>query len=167
MEARIGSATLSSPAGLSVDGDEQHGLPLAPQLLGARGQRLDGDAMLGQKGRIAEQDAFALRPARRRPAGERLEILAPPPARYRVPLRRCTTADASGCSLPRSRLAARRSNSRSVKAAHRLDDDKARLALGQRAGLVHDQRVGPMQHFERLGVADQHAGSRRRGRCRP
>ena len=33
----------------------------------------------------------------------------------------------------------------------------ARLALGQRAGLVDDQRVDLLQPLERLGVLDQHA----------
>ncbi len=33
-----------------------------------------------------------------------------------------------------------------------------RLALGERAGLVDDQRVDLLQQLERLGVADQHAG---------
>ena len=42
-----------------------------------------------------------------------------------------------------------------------------RLALGQRAGLVDDERVDLLQHLERLGVPDQHADLRRRAPCRP
>ena len=40
------------------------------------------------------------------------------------------------------------------------DRGKARLALGERAGLVHHQRVDLLEHLERLGVPDQHARAR-------
>ena len=41
-----------------------------------------------------------------------------------------------------------------------VDRDQLRLALGQGAGLVDDQRVDLFQQFERFGVLDQHAGAR-------
>ena len=65
---------------------------------------------------------------------------------------------ASGCSLARSTLAASRSNSFLVEAGRRHDGDHLRLAFGQRAGLVDDQRVDLLHALERLGIADQHAG---------
>ena len=68
-----------------------------------------------------------------------------------------TIAAASGCSLDRSRLAARRSTSSAAKPGARRDRDDARLALGQRAGLVDDQRVDLLQPLQRFGVLDQHA----------
>ena len=45
--------------------------------------------------------------------------------------------------------------------------ESARLAFGQRAGLVDDQRVDLLQALERLGVLDQHAGLRAAARRRP
>ena len=69
--------------------------------------------------------------------------------------RAATMAAASGCSLPCSRLAARRSSSR-PNSAGRDPRVEPRLAFGQRAGLVHDQRVHLLEGLERLGVANQH-----------
>ena len=81
---------------------------------------------------------------------------------------RATIAAASGCSLPRSK---RRSEAQNLRFASRrrlpLSDVPARLALGERAGFVHDERVDLFQDFERLGVLDEHAGDARRVRCRP
>ena len=44
---------------------------------------------------------------------------------------------------------------------------QARLALGQRAGLVDDDRRYVFEPLERRGVLDQYALSARRGRRRP
>ena len=46
---------------------------------------------------------------------------------------------------------------RLLEAAVRHDGHQPRFALGQGAGLVHDQRRHLLQNLERLGVADQHA----------
>ncbi len=48
-----------------------------------------------------------------------------------------------------------------------FDRGESRLALGERAGLVHHQRIGPLQNFEGLGVLEKHAVLGARGRCRP
>ena len=77
----------------------------------------------------------------------------------RAPSRRATIASASGCSEPRSRLAAAASSVVLV-AVERDDVGEDRLALGQRAGLVDDQRVDAGEALQRLGLADQHAGLR-------
>ena len=71
-----------------------------------------------------------------------------------------TMAAASGCSLARSRLAARRSSSSSAMPASGDDLGEPRLALGQGAGLVDDQGVDLLHQLERLGVLDEHAGAR-------
>ena len=55
--------------------------------------------------------------------------------------RRATMASASGCSLPRSRLAASRSSSASSNPGAGADGGHRRAALGQGAGLVDHQRV--------------------------
>ena len=73
-------------------------------------------------------------------------------------VRPATMAAASGCSLPRSRLAARRSSSVSSCPGSGDDGGEAGLALGERAGLVDHERVDLLQHLERLGVLDQDAG---------
>ena len=40
----------------------------------------------------------------------------------------------------------------------RLDGHERRLAFGERAGLVHDERRHLLEQLERLGVPEQHAG---------
>ena len=75
----------------------------------------------------------------------------------RAPRPPATIAAASGCSLARSRLAARRSELGLVLARRRDDRDEPRLAFGERARLVDDERVDLLQDLERLGVLDQHA----------
>ena len=47
-----------------------------------------------------------------------------------------------------------------VEARRRHDGGDLRLAFGQRAGLVDDERVDLLHPLERLGVLDQHAGLR-------
>ena len=47
---------------------------------------------------------------------------------------------------------------RLVEAGGRHDGGHCRLAFGQRAGLVDDQRVDLLQPLQRFGVLDQHAG---------
>ena len=71
-----------------------------------------------------------------------------------------TTAAASGCSLPRSRLAARRRASGSSRPSRPTKATRRRAALGQRAGLVHDQRVHAREDLEGLGVLHEDAGRR-------
>jgi hypothetical protein len=66
-------------------------------------------------------------------------------------------ASASGCSLPWSRLAARRSTSSALKPGTAHGTLEGRLALGQRAGLVDDQRVDLAQVLDRRRVAEQDA----------
>ena len=68
-----------------------------------------------------------------------------------------TIAAASGCSLPRSTLAAKRSTSASSKPGAGDDRHDLRLAFGERAGLVDHQRVDLLHALQRLGVLDQHA----------
>ena len=78
-----------------------------------------------------------------------------------------TIAAASGCSLPRSTLAARRSSVVLADAAARDARRRSGLPFGQRPGLVDDERVDLFEPFERLGVADEDARFARRARRRP
>ena len=68
---------------------------------------------------------------------------------------------ASGCSLPWSMLAARRSTSSSAVARGSDDAIDRRLAFGQRAGLVDDERVDLSEVLDRRGIAEQDALRRR------
>ena len=52
-------------------------------------------------------------------------------------------------------------------AAERFERDNFGLALGQRAGLVDQQRIDLFSAFERLGVLDQNVGRGTRARRRP
>ena len=74
-----------------------------------------------------------------------------------------TIAAASGCSLPRSRLAARRRASGSSPPSRPTTATEARPALGEGAGLVDDERVHAREGLEGLGVLHEDAGRRRRG----
>ena len=67
-------------------------------------------------------------------------------------------AAASGCSLARSTLPARRSASLSVKPSAGDHGDHLRFAFGQGAGLVDDERVDLFHPLQRFGVLDQDAG---------
>ena len=69
-----------------------------------------------------------------------------------------TMAAASGCSLARSRPALETRAGRLVEPSASDHRDHARLAFGQRAGLVDDQRVDRLQPLQRFGILDQHAG---------
>ena len=54
----------------------------------------------------------------------------------------------------------KRSDLRFVEAVRGHDRHDFRLAFGQRAGLVDDQRVDLLHALQRLGILDQHAGLR-------
>ena len=71
-----------------------------------------------------------------------------------------TIAAASGCSLPRSRLAARRRISSLALSRRWHQRRQVRLALGERAGFIHYQGVDLFQHLQGFGVLDQHARHR-------
>ncbi len=69
-------------------------------------------------------------------------------------------ACASGCSLPRSTLAASRSNSPLSMSSAAHDRHDLGLAFGERAGLVDHDGVDALEPLQRLGVADQDSGMR-------
>ena len=77
------------------------------------------------------------RSARRRDDGRRERMLAPP-------------LEARGQAQELGLVVARQGH----------DGDEPRLALGERARLVDDERVDLLQHLERLGVLDEHARRR-------
>ena len=153
----------------AVDGDEHHRLALAAELLGPSLELAGIDARARRASfRLPIATVRPVDRARRRP-GPVSDWNAPTSEQRRVPAPwpRRRSAAASGCSLARSRLAARRSSSDSSWPWRRRRRRRARLALGQRAGLVDHQRVDLLQRLERLGVLDQHAGRAPRGPCRP
>ena len=143
----------------AVDRDEDDRLALAPQLVGlARQRRRDRS------------------PARRRTPGCRSPRSGPRPG----PSTPCPVCDwnasaAASASPVLARGAGDRRGQRMlarlfeaggqseqlgfVLARRRHDRHQPGLALGQRAGLVDDQGVDPLQDLERLGVLDQHAGA--------
>ena len=162
----MGSATPDRPAGPSVDGDEHDRLPIAREVYwpARPSAGTSMPAPLEQELSLPERypatvdvpaDAFA---------GHGPEI----GGRQRRALCRAaaTMAAASGCSLECSRLAASRSTRPRGRRRPRRTA-QPRPALGERAGLVDDQRVYVLQNLERLGVLDEHAGSAPRGRPRP
>ena len=70
------------------------------------------------------------------------------------PRRRRRPADARSPVRP---LPASASTSSSVNGGTATTARHPRLSFRQRAGLVHDQRVDPLEPLERFGVSDQHA----------
>ena len=159
---RIGDA--EQPGERAVDGDEHDGLP-ARRAAPRRAPPARPDRCRAR--RAAPRCRAATRRAVDRAghalAGERAEVAGPAARRCPRAAAPATIAAASGCSLPRSRPAARPSSFASSIAPVDLDGSQARLALGQRAGLVDDERVDLLQQLERLGVRDEHAGGARRG----
>ena len=130
---RIGDAEQArQPA---VDGDEHHRLALAraaPRR--ARPTAAASTPSSSSSARVAERDRAARRPCPSTPLpGQRLERPSPSPSGTPRSARAATIAAASGCSLPRSRLAASRSSSASSASPAATTDDEPRLALGQRA----------------------------------
>ena len=155
--ALTGSAMAMTPAELAVDGEEDRGGAVLAQPLGLVGERGGIDVEFGEEFGGAEREPLALDHADDALAGRRIEAAHRRQARSCARRRPATIAAASGCSLPRSTLAAKRSTCASSKPGSGDDRDHLRLAFGQRAGLVDHQRVDLFHALERLGVLDQHA----------
>ena len=116
---RIGDG--DDAGGLAVDGDEDRGRAVAPAAarLRRRARRLRCRARRGS-GRCRARRAGA-RPCRWRPCRSANRSRAPARARSCARRRPATIAAASGCSLARSTLAARRSNARLRRSPPRPD----------------------------------------------
>ena len=108
---------------------------------------------------------------RRAPAGPSTRPQTPSPGSESKPDAPGKRQAPRGCAPRRSRAradarsacstaAASRSTSRFVEPGGRQHPLQARLALGQRAGLVDDDRRDLLQALERRGVLDQHAFQR-------
>ena len=116
----------------------------------------DVDALLGEVARAADEDAASVDVARTPPPGDAVEVAGVGDLDAALGAWR-TIASASGCSLPRSAAAARRSSSSLGRSRHGLQDRDRRRAAGDRAGLVEDDRGDPLRMLERRAVADQDA----------
>ena len=149
---RIGDA---EPAGkLAVDGDVDHGLAGTGPVCGRLGY---GDLLAQHELLIAGGDVLAFDDAARRLCRGRMKFLDV----GKLESAFCAAgqnAAASGCSLPRSRLAASRSSRPREARREGSTLVSSRLPFGERAGLVDDQRVDLFQSLEGFGVLDQHAG---------
>ena len=156
----IGSATAMMPAGLAVDRDEHRRRAFAPQAIGPRLQ--PGRRRIPSCSRSCALPSATWRPPIRPATPLPVNDVKSAISRSVRPRSRAqaTMAAASGCSLERSRLAASDRMAVSSKPSSGRIDDHARLAFGQRAGLVDDQRVDFLETLQRLGVPDQ--DSRRR-----
>ena len=141
---------------LSVDGHEHHRLALGAQRLGRSRRSPSVDAELGHQRAVAERHVAPV-DLPRTPLPVTLSNSQRRPARRRAPRLPRTMAAASGCSLPRSSVAASAaaSSRRSLSSAPRSYE--LRLALGERAGLVDDERVDLAHDLDGLGVPEQHA----------
>ena len=143
VEALIGSAT-PEPAGVgrrrrrtSPFGPSRRSASAAPAAVA----RLDAELAVEERG-VAESPLLAVDRAGDALAGDRLEVLDRSASGEPCSLRAPTMAAASGCSLPRSRLAASAEQLVGhVAARTALTVGQPRLAFGQRAGLVDDERV--------------------------
>ena len=143
---------------LAVDADEDRRGAIGAQLL-RLGRKWSGiDALLLEEGGVAECHALALDGADARPCRSASRSRSPGSSAILRCSAAATMAAASGCSLARSTLAARRRMLASSKPGAATTAVTAGRALGQRAGLVDDERVDLFQPLERLGVLDQHAG---------
>ena len=115
---------------------------------------------------VAERDAAALDHADRAFAGRRIE--AHDARKLDLALGRRRNDRRGERMLARPLDAGRKAqHCRLVESRRRHDGDDLRLAFGQRAGLVDDQRVDLLHALERLGVLDQNAGLRAAADARP
>ena len=154
---RIGDA--EQAGGPSVEHDEDDCLALASQGVGSAGQ-VTGARLQARPG------TPSCRPRRH---GRRPGPRTPSPVRdwndsaagMESPRSRAAPAiaAASGCSLACSRPAARRISSDSSWPGAAIERDDPRLSLRQRAGLVEDQGLDPLEGLQGLGVLHQHAGA--------
>jgi hypothetical protein len=135
---RIGHAEQARE--LSVDGEEHHRLRLGAHAVGDRGERLGAHAELVEKRLIAERDLASSHFADDASTRARREVLQ---LRGREPLRLRAAHDRRGERMLARALERRRQAQDLVfgPTARRDDADELRLALGQRAGLVDDDRV--------------------------
>ena len=154
-----GSATAMMPATVPSTATNIDGLALGAQRIGAGGEGRVIDAgrshhrLVAECGRVAEDRAGDALAGDRQEVRHRLRLGA---ARFRA------GDDRLGQRMLRARLEAQRQHQYVVvvEVLGRHDVGQHRPALGQRAGLVDDQRVDVGQPLERLRVADQHAGLR-------
>ena len=140
----------------------------AHRLRGARRAAPASTPSSSSSARVAERDA------RGRPTvpthaapGARLELARPLEREAALARAAATIAAASGCSLAALEAAASRKSSASSNPAAGTIADQARAALGQRAGLVDDQRVDLAQRSSASASLEQHARAPRRGPSRP
>ncbi|EAQ04289.1 hypothetical protein OB2597_09104 [Pseudooceanicola batsensis HTCC2597] len=143
---------------LSVDRDEHRRLALGLKRRRALGEPCGIDLQILHQRRIAERDAPPSDASRDALAGHGLEIRT-------VLARGAAILGARDQRLGQGmfRSAFERGDQRQqlgrVHAAG-FDIRECRLALGQCAGLVEDQRIHPGEPLQRLGIADQDAGIR-------
>ena len=152
---RIGNADQSG--GLPVDQDEHDRLALAAQSFGMLAKLLAGNAKLFEQRSIPHHHRPAVDLPLDALPGVGLEMFQPSPPRAPFPGgrgnrrgQRVLAGDFDAGGQPE--------HLPFVLARHRHDRDHAWLSLGERAGLVDDERVDAFQNLERLGILDQHAG---------
>ena len=152
---RIGDA--DDAGELAVDAEEYRGGAVGAQPLGFLRQRLRIDVELAEEFGIAEREPLALDHADHALAGRRIETahggefdlaLGRGLDDRRRQRMRAAALDAGG----------KAQHLRVVEAGQRDDRHHLRLAFGERAGLVHHQRVDLFHPLQRLGILDQHAG---------
>jgi hypothetical protein len=139
-----------------IDGSEHRGLAGGGRLAGLRSQRRDVDARLGEECGVADQDAAALDRGVDAPAGDGGEALDGGQRQAAVAGR---GDDRGAQRVFAAGLGGRddREQGRRVPLAGRADPGHGGPALGDRAGLVQDDRSQPAGLFERVAVADQDA----------
>ena len=146
---RVGDA--EQRGDVAVGGEEDHGRAVAAQALGVAVERLRRDAAFGQEFGIAERDGAAVDRAGHALAGRRIEV---GDRGERDIARRGGRDDGGGeRMLARPFDAAGKTQRLAVGEAFGGDHgDHLRLAFGQGAGLVDDERVDffhPLQRFAR------------------
>ena len=107
--------------GAAVDRHIDRGGAILPRGFGGAVEIRGRDVQFAHQHRIAERDLPAVDGPGRALAGRRREVADRAERKFALAWRRCRIACASGCSLPRSTLAASRSNSFSSKPSAAID----------------------------------------------
>ena len=143
----------------AVDGDPHHRFAAATAFVGLGGQGGGVDVVVRHQRGIADLDCTVVDTPGHAPAGDRFKIAGL--------LERQFAFVGGRADRARQRMLAGALQTRSqaqqvglVEAVRGFDGDHTRRALGERAGLVHEQHVHVLHALERFGIAYEHAFTR-------
>ena len=154
---RVGHA--EEPGEVAVNRHEHDGLAVRAQRLGRRGERTGIEMQLLEERAVAQGDHPAVHPAGDALPRVRGEVFRLGQLDLPLP-RTCHDRRRERMLAPALQARGKTQQGGLVPAFSGHHRNDLGLSLGQRAGLVHDQRVHLAHDLDGLGVLEQHAGRR-------